>query len=254
MIADPINNHWGSVLKSLRKSDTCGANAEGGGGFQPGNTCAGGSQSRSLDTGNGPSGPHEFKNDKEADAALMKAHADFYKKLDYFAQMPIKGYAGTDHSYAVNKGLREGSFKGNNRAKEIADKLTDVLDKVSFPMTVKAFRAINADTDEEGEAILANFKANVGKAIVDKAFVSTTVSEKYARKWGEGSEAPGVLVEVVIPKGSKALYIPKEVSGKQEYEVLVQRNSKFKVQSVEGSIVKLELEPSTLEDWQHFHT
>jgi hypothetical protein len=40
MITDIINGHWPAVIKSLRKTD-CGANAQGGGGFQPGNTCAG---------------------------------------------------------------------------------------------------------------------------------------------------------------------------------------------------------------------
>jgi hypothetical protein len=155
--------------------------------------------------------------------------------------MGLRGYAGTSDSFQINKGLREGKLD-NPRHKQTVERVTAALDTASFPEHVETYRTINVSSPEERQAILDRFSAHIGKSIVDKAFVSTTANQKYAQKWAERSKDQPIQVKVVVPKGAKAAYLAKDVVGYQEWEVLIQRNSKFKVHSVENGVVSLELQ------------
>jgi hypothetical protein len=160
---------------------------------------------------------------------------------DYFANQAIKQYAGTSDSFRVNDCLRVNcSDKG---LKEKADNLAKTIDKTSFPKDVQATRAINPKSDEERQAILESFKAKVGKEFTDPAFVSTTANKKYADDWAKkmGGKTAPIKCTVLVPKGAKAAYIPKSHVGKQEWEVLIQRGSKFRVREASDDGVVLEL-------------
>jgi hypothetical protein len=183
--------------------------------------------------------PTSYKSGDEAEKDLAPSKSQWAETSgDYFANKAVKAYAGTSDSFLINNCLRS-----NCKEKSLKDKakaLAAVLDKTSFPKDITAHRAVNAKTPQEREAILSQFASNVGKTVVDNAFVSTTANKKYAATWGKNSKVEPIQVEVLVPKGAKAAYLPKDVVGKQEWEVLIQRGSKYKVSSVSGSKVTLE--------------
>jgi hypothetical protein len=156
----------------------------------------------------------------------------------------IYGYAGTSDSFYINDCLRKKCK--DNALNKTADDLAGVIDKASFPKDVTTHRTINTKSESEKKEILKKFRSNIGKTIVDNAFVSTTANKEYADSWSDFAKerlgATGALkVEVVVPKGSKAIYIPKGIAVREEWEVLIQRGSKFKVLSVDGTNIKIEV-------------
>lgn len=158
---------------------------------------------------------------------------------DYFANRAVKAYAGTSDSFRINEHLRKGGDNPDLQAK--ADALAAVVDKARMPKSVEAYRTINPKTPEEKAQILQKFKDSVGKTYTDPAFTSTTANKAYSDEWAAKFKSDPIKMTVHVPQGSKAAYIPKDVTGRQEWEVLVQRGSKFKVKSVEGSNVVVEL-------------
>lgn len=156
---------------------------------------------------------------------------------DYFANRPIKAYAGTSDSFLINKALRQGK-PSTIMAGKIKE-LQDLLDKASFPEGVQAFRSIDAKSQAEQTAILDHFTKHIGKTIIDKAFVSTSANQGYADNWAKGEHA--IKVRVNVPKGAKAAFLPKAYVSRQEWEILIQSGSKFSVVNVSGNTVTLEL-------------
>lgn len=76
-----------------------------------------------------------------------------------------------------------------------------------------------------------------GDEFQDKAFVSTTTT-------GSGGLVPeslGLNLTIIVRKGSKALYTPDISDFPEEKELLLPRNSKFKVLSREGNHLTVEL-------------
>ena len=184
----------------------------------------------------------EFKKLSAANAEkeLSKSANQWSEGNDYFANRAVKAYAGTSDSFLINNCLRTNC--GDKNWKDKAEALGKVLEKTSFPMDVQAHRAINPKDDVDRQKILEHFKSNQGQTFVDSAFVSTTANKKYADDWSKkmGKNEP-IKVMVLVPQGAKAAYMPKDIVGRQEWEVMIQKGSKFKVRSVEGNDVVLEL-------------
>jgi len=178
-----------------------------------------------------------FKSGAQADKLLKDSASQWSEGDGYFDNKVVKDYAGTSDSFLINKYLRTG--QGDKSLKDKANALAKVLDKTSFPMDAEVVRSINPKTPEERAAILKSF--SVGDEFKDPAFTSTTANVKYADEWASKFKADPIKVTVEIPKGAKAAYLPKETVGKQEWEVLIQRGSTYRVKSVEGSHVTLEL-------------
>lgn len=185
--------------------------------------------------------PRKYKSGNDAEKLLGDYSKQWHEGLDFDQQMGLRGYAGSGDSFLINKQLRAGKFD-NPRHKENAKRVEVALEKASFPERAETYRTINVATPEERQAILSKFEESVGKSIVDKAFVSTTANKKYAQEWAKRSKVDPIQVQVIVPKGAKAAYLSKEVIGRPEWEVLIQRNSKFKVHSVKDGVVSLELE------------
>ena len=85
-----------------------------------------------------------------------------------------------------------------------------------------------------------------GKVIKDKGFVSTSLSREFASTFLRYQSA--VVVDIKIPAGSKVLSIPslKKVQHSfksREAEVLLPRNSAFRVMAISGNHVEAELLP-----------
>ena len=83
----------------------------------------------------------------------------------------------------------------------------------------------------------------VGKTVTDKGYVSTSRSKEEAKKFGYGSS---VSIDIKVPKGTKALYMPRinPRRGVKERELLLDRNTKYKVvkRTDKDGITKITLE------------
>jgi|SRR3990172_2646716 len=76
--------------------------------------------------------------------------------------------------------------------------------------------------------------------LIDQAVLSTSMSRSFAANWIHGS---GFVVEILLPKGSRAISMEKLTSNKTEFEILLDRGSKFIVREIKANAVVLELLP-----------
>lgn len=186
--------------------------------------------------------PATFKTPQQAEKVLGAGSEEWQGKLNDDDRRGVSGYAGTANSFMVNDGLRNGGKFKTPTAKITAERMKAALDKASMPQAVTGYRAINPTTDAERAKILESFKSSEGKSIVDKAFVSTTANKQYAETWSKNAKAEPINVQVLIPKGAKAAYLPKDMVGRQEWEIVLQAKSSFKVVSVAGNNIVLEMQ------------
>jgi hypothetical protein len=83
----------------------------------------------------------------------------------------------------------------------------------------------------------------VGSTITDKGFVSTTYSQDVAKGFSQDEEEmtdTGAVITIRVPKGRPAIDMQNISEAGDEEEVLLPRNSKFKVVSKKGNKVTLE--------------
>lgn len=187
----------------------------------------------------GNSRVHREYTPEEAENELSASASQWSDGNDYFANKGVKQYAGTADSFKINQGLRTG--KMDSRTEEYVSNLTKQIDRASFPVDIITHRAITATNSKERDAVLSFFQERVGKTFTDKAFVSTTANAEYAKSWGKKSEGKPLMCRVLVPKGAKAAYLPKSIVGKQEWEVLIQRGSKFRVHKADEDGIEVEL-------------
>ena len=82
---------------------------------------------------------------------------------------------------------------------------------------------------------------DVGQTFVDKGFVSTALAvaetENFHTNPNTGKSMDAVSVEIMVPKGSRALYLGVLPKGKDWYnnnsELLLNRNTRFRVVSTD---------------------
>jgi len=118
--------------------------------------------------------------------------------------------------------------------------LDDVFSRTRLTEDIMVFRGMGADR------FLRTFSGALEGQIVilDKAFLSTSMSRDFAANWylPRANQKPFV-VEIMVPKGSSALAINPISRVKGEYEVLLNRGSKFIVHSISSNKAVLELLP-----------
>lgn len=93
----------------------------------------------------------------------------------------------------------------------------------------------------------------VGDTFEGKVFYSTSVNKDVAKAFADDAteysdhESKGVLLEIKVPKGSKALYIGKNTDYKpdgytvNEYELLLSNKTKYKIEKIENGKIILEM-------------
>jgi hypothetical protein len=179
--------------------------------------------------------------DDDIDNQIAKINKEQYagwaQKLTNDEQQALKDYAGSSFSWDLNENLRSETVEMSDRNVRVARDLTSALSKASFPQDIILYRGI---TDPYGK--LGNkFKDNIGKTFTDKGFVSTTLNYKYIGNQisSVGKVAKGIVIK--IPKGAKAAGVDPYNSTMKEWEVLIQRNSRFRVLKYDGKIAYLEL-------------
>lgn len=156
-------------------------------------------------------------------------------KLNKGEKNAIEDY--TTESVDYNDYLREGKpyTTYSDDYDEVIDKISRVIDKYELKDNIKVFRV----SDNQ---LIKN--AKVGDIVSDKAFISTTPFKAslydYKKKWGAFKD---YNYEILVPKGKgRGAYIaPYSHFGYSEEEFLLQKDSKFKVVSINGKNIKLEL-------------
>ncbi len=132
----------------------------------------------------------------------------------------LSSYSG-DSFLSINSAMRN----GDSDTAEIK-RIESAIDKsggLSESMTV--YRGVDRETAKK----IFGGSINKGDVVQDKAFVSTSKDfDLVASSYGSG----GVVFEIAAPAGTSGIDMSKYSSNKNEKEILLQRNSKFKVLGV----------------------
>ena len=139
-------------------------------------------------------------------------------------------------SRPINLLLRNGILiSGSPTSEEELKQQILTMDKAfqKVPLTSEnmfLFRGIRSDTK-----IYEHLDANIGRIFTDNGFLSTTSNANIAQKFGK-------LILIKIPKGTKVIPLDfaAGTSSQKEEEILLPRNSRFKV-SKENDQIVLEL-------------
>jgi hypothetical protein len=142
----------------------------------------------------------------------------------------LRFYSNTGH-YQVNDWLRSGEKGYKKWALADIKNTVQGLDKMlgMFPLkeNVLAYRGVDADFFK---------KLRAGRTFSDKAYVSTTLVEKrLSPDFHEGEGGFDAHLLIKIPVGVHAYYIGGDFGGRNEYELLLERGLRFKVESVDRS-------------------
>ena len=121
------------------------------------------------------------------------------------------------------------------KAKEQSKELSKALSKFNLDDDIVVHRVIRDPSYLTDDVSIDGLKKLKGEVITEKGFTSTSLS--YQSKF-EGGSKNAVHMEMVLPKGTKGAYIDKYVA-KNEYEFLLDKNTKYKVLDVGERTVKV---------------
>lgn len=123
----------------------------------------------------------------------------------------------------INGELRKGRISSG--ARPFVKNIDAAIAKSAMPENVVLYRGFTS-TD-----VVQNWNRIVGTTIKDKAFASTSISPRIARRFIDQAPkiAPKVLAEIHVPKGTKGLWMGSARASTEELEILLHRNIKFKV-------------------------
>lgn len=149
----------------------------------------------------------------------------------YVAESDIT--SGTKPAYGdINTALRTGDLSNPVIAKAVKD--VDIACQGTMPEDLILHRVVTAGA---GVDIIKGLK--VGDTYSDPAFTSTSLDKNSSEMASGFAES---RIEIKASKGSKAGFVPLLMGDPDtpEYEVLLPRNAKMTVTSIENSVVKME--------------
>ncbi len=156
----------------------------------------------------------------EADAYLKAPNAKWTQSLSKSELEAVQVYSMAAHAH-INATLR-GQDK-SDKGKELVDRFKPALDsalnKHSFDEDVVVYRGVDSPT-------MAKLKR--GAIFVDKAFVSTAMHRRVAEGFS-GLFEGAVLMEIHVRKGKAAAPVDGSSKYPHEREVLLPRNTRFKI-------------------------
>lgn len=131
--------------------------------------------------------------------------------------------APTDYT-KINGHLRGKDKRPSKATRAAITQLDKALDKSRIPEDTVVYRGFPASVLGDDPERL------VGSTIKDKGYTSTSLSKQVAGQFGK------VSTEIRIPKGAKGGLLDSLKSGKDpEYELLLPRNSEFRILAVDKS-------------------
>jgi hypothetical protein len=143
--------------------------------------------------------------------------------LDYQSN----SWDGRKTDYTQINGYLRGETKRPTKAtKQAVDGLDSSLDKSSVPEDTIVYRGLHPSV------LGGKPESLIGKTIQDKGYVSTSLSRDVSKNFSNDT-----IAEIRVPKGAKGGYMDSvnKPEGQPEYELLLPRNSEFRVVSVEKS-------------------
>lgn len=138
-------------------------------------------------------------------------------KLSSQEQSALAGYRHGEY-IQINSSLR-GTMSSSGQTRKLIAGLDSAMKKSKLPTSVVSYRGVRLPLD----------RFRVGEVFSDAGFVSTTLVKPYAawfaeRSRGVGQQQPSVLIKVLLPAGTNAVY-----TGEHEAELLLPRGSQFLV-------------------------
>lgn len=139
----------------------------------------------------------------------------------------------TDESIQINTYLHTGKMREDptlekDEIDNIVNKIDSVFKKASIPEDITVYRGItNFELSK-----MSNSALKVGSKYVPSAFVSTSYDKNVAEEFSQGKN-PAIL-EINLPKGTKAIALENhaDAENKSEKEILIARNTEFRVKEL----------------------
>jgi hypothetical protein len=173
-------------------------------------------------------------NGREAKQSLSK---DEVERIEDYS-IEVSGYDDINRGYKVmNAWLRGGDKAGQKaaggyaisysgkKAKENAKRLSAAINKGSMTRDTNVYRGAN---DKKLRALYENLSP--GEEVKSAGFWSSSASKKMANSYaGRGGRESAVIFKIQLPKGAKALNVSEMSGFKEEQEILLNANSKFRL-------------------------
>ncbi len=146
---------------------------------------------------------------------------------------PLRGY---DKSWQTFKGI--GNVPLNNEHPKAATRIKEIEQMIS-KSTYKDDIWVQRGVDKNGLLAflgikhISELKTCIGKVITDTAFMSCGAAK--------GTGFGGYILNIYCPRGTKMLYIDGRSAFAYENEMLIQRNTTFRVTKVDGMFLDLEV-------------
>ncbi|PEA86927.1 ADP-ribosyltransferase [Bacillus thuringiensis] len=187
----------------------------------------------------------EFKDSKRAEAWGRKCYAKWSRNLTITEERSLTNYT-TEKGYLINKYLRknDGEIGGNEILDRDINNIDRALKKVKTTEVVKVYRRVGENAfGMEPDSLRDKNKINIDKAREfaekfintvrkDQGYLSTTLvsglSQETKNKSPEIVLMP-ILLELNIPKGTRAAYINDLSHKPWEQELLIERGSSYKI-------------------------
>ena len=167
----------------------------------------------------------EIKEYEKASSSLLKTLTKNERKAlgKYF----VSGYD------EINRFL-SGETKQNTKLEEKIKNMDSAIAKYNLEDNIIVYRGTDRKYYE-------NLKVN--DIIEEKVYYSTSLSQEVAEQFVIDRKNPsdGILVEIKVPKGSNVLYIGNNGSFEFEQEMLIGRNTKYKVLEIGRYRIILEI-------------
>ncbi|WP_423363387.1 ADP-ribosyltransferase [Mycoplasma sp. P36-A1] len=157
---------------------------------------------------------------------LEKQSKSWYKELDKYEAEAITRYTDVEASI-INEYL---SGKSKNIVADInanIHHISETMDKFNLKDDVITFRGTNSKYYND---------INVGEKFKEKIFYSTTLDENMALEFKED-----VILEIYVPKNSRCCYIGEQSLSPDEKELLLDKDTKYKLLKKEKDKIILEV-------------
>ena len=182
--------------------------------------------------------------DKDFDEHALKgldAHKaiEFSKPLNDKEKLALYSYSGNNYT-RINKQLR-GLEEKSSYVQEIIGRLDSVMKKSRTTEDMIAYRGISSSIFKSTE---------IGTEIIDEGFGSTTTKLSIAKRFAESSayqqsknnpDSSALIMEIRIPKGSRAVSMRKFTTYKTEDEILIDKKAKYKIVKSDKNKITVEL-------------
>jgi hypothetical protein len=178
--------------------------------------------------------------EKKVRAALDEGES-FWNEITEDAQISIYKYSDRRINFKINDYLYNDA-KVSDEIKFMAEQIELALNHASLPEDMLLYRGVCPQ-------IWMIMKADPGYAapgneIIPKGFLSSTYDRstayKYATKNAKDSDEIA-MIEILAPKGTKALSIEKHSQSPEDREILINRATRFKVVEARkyGNVMRL---------------